>query len=91
MSRAIYINDVECMEAEHRAINAYIDRDLQIAAAKFLGISLKEYQDFERDMAIDTLTTSPEDIMEMYAEYCQEYDIPLEQPIDYIGVEKTGW
>ena len=70
------------------------DYELQCKAAELLGISIDEYLDFVRDMEIDTIEYSLEEIEQMYIEYCQEYDIPCEQLehyADYACVDRMGW
>ena len=52
--------------------------------AEQLGITVEEYCDFMLDMEINTVEYTLEEIESMYAEYCQEYEIPCMQ-ID-IGV-----
>ena len=87
-----YINDIEMIEAKHRQVMAEIDFDMQKAGAELLGITLEEYQDFERDMLeMDTIDYTPEEIMAMYIEYCAEYDIPCEQFNDYACYDRMGW
>ena len=51
------------------------DYNLQVVAAECLGITLDEYLDFVVDMQVDTIEYTLEEIEDMYAEYCQEYDI----------------
>lgn len=61
--------------------------------ANFLGISIDEYFDFVADMdgeVTDDIT--PEELEEMYVEYCAEYDIPcLQIPNDYACFDRVGW
>ena len=47
--------------------------------AEQLGITVDEYIDFTLDMQIETRDYTLEEIEQMYAEYCQEYDIPCMQ------------
>lgn len=58
--------------------------ELYQQCAKYLGITVDEYIDFVQDMEINTQDYTLDEIEGMYAEYCQEYDIPCMQ-ID-IGV-----
>lgn len=70
------------------------DYELQCKAAELLGISIDEYLDFVRDMEIDTIEYSLEEIELMYNDYCRDYDIPceqLEQYADYACVDRMGW
>ena len=48
-------------------------------AAQHLGISLEEYIDFMHDMEIQTEEFNLDELDMMYAEYCQEFDIPCMQ------------
>ena len=86
-----YYEDIEAIENENRQIHAAIDFEMQKAGAALLGISLEEYQSFESDMAIETIECSAEEIEQMYAEYCAEYDIPCEQYADYACYDRMGW
>lgn len=59
--------------------------------ADFLGITLDEYYDFVEDMCglvEDSMTA--EELEQMYAEYCAEYDIPYTIP-DYSCYDMQGW
>lgn len=70
------------------------DYELQRTTASLLGISLEEYLDFVRDMAIDTIDYTLEEIESMYIDYCQEYDIPCEQLEHYEAyacIDIMGW
>lgn len=70
------------------------DYELQCTTAKLLGISIDEYLDFVRDMAIDTIDYTLEEIEQMYIDYCQEYDISCEQLehyADYACIDRMGW
>lgn len=61
--------------------------------ANFLGISIDEYFDFVADMdgeVTDDIT--PEELEEMYVDYCREYEIPcLQIPNDYACYDREGW
>lgn len=70
------------------------DYELQCTTAKLLGISIEEYLDFVRDMEVDTIEYTLEEIEEMYIDYCQEYDIPCEQLEHYEAyacIDRMGW
>lgn len=70
------------------------DYELQCTTAKLLGISIEEYFDFMRDMEIDTVEYTLEEIEEMYIDYCEEYDIPCEQLEHYEAyarIDRMGW
>ena len=70
------------------------DYELQCKAAELLGISIDEYLDFVRDMEIDTIEYSLEEIEQMYDDYCKDYGIPCEQLehyADYACVDRMGW
>lgn len=87
-----YIGQIEVVENENRISEAAIAFDMQKAGAELLGITLEEYQDFERDMLeTNTIDYTPEEIMAMYIEYCAEYDIPCEQFNDYACYDRMGW
>lgn len=87
-----YFEDIQAIENESRQAQAAIDFEMQKAGAALLGISLEEYQDFERDMAIETIEYSAEEIEQMYVEYCAEYDIPcLQIANDYACYDRMGW
>lgn len=88
----IYYNDeIQAIENNIRIIEAESDFEMQKAGAKFLGISLEEFQDFERDMMFNTTECTPEEIEQMYVEYCMEYDIPCQQIPDYACYDRMGW
>lgn len=70
---------------------AEIDYELAKLNADFLGITLDEYYDFVEDMrglVEDSMTA--EELEQMYAEYCAEYDIPYTIP-DYSCYDVQGW
>lgn len=70
------------------------DYELQCKTAELLGVSIDEYMDFVRDMEVDTIEYSLEEIEQMYIDYCQEYDIPCEQfehYEDYACIDRMGW
>ena len=89
--RTYYNNEMQAIEERIRIIEAESDFQMQVAGAELLGISLEEYQDFERDMMINTIEYSAEEIEQMYVEYCAEYDIPCEQVADYACIDRMGW
>ena len=72
---------------------AEIDYELAKLNADLLGISLDEYYDFVADMdgeVTDDIT--PEELEEMYVDYCREYEIPcLQIPNDYACYDREGW
>lgn len=76
-------------------INATVtDYELQQQTAELLGISIDEYLDFIRDMEIDTIEYSLEEIEQMYLDYCQECEIPYEQLEYYEAyacIDCMGW
>lgn len=67
------------------------DYALQCTTAKLLDISIDEYLDFVRDMEIDTIEYTLEEIESMYIDYCQEYDIDEEAYEGYACVDIMGW
>ena len=89
--RTYYNNEIQTIEERIRIIEAISDFQMQVAGAELLGISLEEYQDFERDMMINTIEYSAEEIEQMYVEYCAEYDIPCLQVADYACIDRMGW
>lgn len=72
---------------------AEIDYELAKLNADWLGISIDEYYDFVADMdgeVTDDIT--PEELEEMYVDYCREYEIPcLQIPNDYACCDREGW
>lgn len=82
--------------AEYITYNAKLElaeHDYELAKlnANFLGITLDEYYDFVEDMdgmVEDSMTA--EELEQMYAEYCAEYDIPYTIP-DYSCYDVQGW
>lgn len=70
---------------------AELDYELAKLNADFLGITLDEYFDFVKDMSglvEDSMTA--EELEQMYAEYCAEYDIPYSLP-SYDCYDIQGW
>lgn len=86
-----YYSDTQIYEDNLRVIFAQCDFDMQVEGAKLLGISLEEYQNFERDMMFNTIECTPEEIEQMYFDYCVEYEIPYEQINDYVCIDQMGW
>lgn len=79
----------------HNARLELAEIDYQIAQinANYLGISLDEYFDFITDMdgTIEDDVT-PEELEEMFVDYCREYEIPcLQIPNDYACYDVQGW
>lgn len=72
---------------------AEIDYELAKLNADWLGISIDEYYDFVADMDGEvTDDIAPEELEEMYVDYCREYEIPcLQIPNDYACYDKEGW
>lgn len=72
---------------------AEIDYELAKLNADWLGISIDEYYDFVADMDGEiTDDITPEELEEMYVDYCREYEIPcLQIPNDYACYDKEGW
>lgn len=72
---------------------AEIDYELAKLNAEWLGISIDEYYDFIADMdgeVTDDIT--PEELEEMYVDYCREYEIPcLQIPNNYDCYDIQGW
>lgn len=67
------------------------DYELAKLNADYLGISIDEYYDFVADMdgmVEDSMTA--EELEQMYAEYCAEYDIPYSLP-SYDCYDIQGW
>lgn len=70
------------------------DYELQCKTAELLGVSIEEYLDFVRDMAIDTVEYTLEEIELMYDDYkMQEYadEIPMPTYADYACIDRMGW
>ena len=70
------------------------DYELQCKTAELLGVSIEEYMDFVRDMEIDTIEYSLEEIELMYDDYkMQEYadTIPMPTYQDYACIDRMGW
>lgn len=76
-----------------RLITAECEYELAKINADYLGISLDEYFDFVADMESEiTYDITPEELEEMYSDYCREYEIPcLQIPNDYACYDKEGW
>ena len=77
----------------HEANIAIAECDYELAKlnADLLGISIDEYYDFVADMdgmVEDSMTA--EELEQMYAEYCAEYDIPYSLP-SYDCYDIQGW
>ena len=89
--RTYYNNEIQAIEDRIRIIEAESDFQMQVAGAELLGISLEEYQDFERDMMFNTIECTPEEIEQMYVEYCAEYDILCLQIADYACYDRMSW
>lgn len=72
---------------------AEIDYELAKLNADWLGISIDEYYDFVADMNGEiTDDITPEELEEMYVDYCREYEIPcLQIPNDYACYDREGW
>lgn len=72
---------------------AEIEYQMAQINADYLGISLDEYFDFIADMdgtIEDDIT--PEELEEMFVDYCREYEIPcLQIPNDYACYDREGW
>lgn len=70
------------------------DYELQCKTAELLGVSIEEYLDFVRDMEVDTIEYSLEEIEIMYDDYkMQEYadTIPMPTYEDYACIDRMGW
>lgn len=72
---------------------AECDYELAKLNADWLGISIDEYYDFVADMEGDvTDDITPEELEEMYVDYCREYEVPcLQIPNDYACYDREGW
>ena len=91
MSNAERLAIIEAEGAELRLASDIADYNLQVVTAKCLGISIEDYLNFIRDMEIDTIKHTLDEIRQLYEDYCQEYEIPLGQCIDYACVDRMGW
>ena len=87
----VYIEELQVLENEYNAIDAECEYQIVKAMAEFLSISIEECWDFIKDMEVDTITTTPEEIEQMYIEYCAEYDISCLQIPDYNCYDRMGW
>lgn len=70
------------------------DYELQCKTAELLGVSIDEYMDFVRDMEVDTIEYSLEEIELMYDDYIsQGYEdmIPMPTYEDYACIDRMGW
>lgn len=70
------------------------DYELQCITAELLGVSIEEYLDFVRDMGVDTIEYSFEEIELMYDDYkMQGYadEIPMPTYHDYACIDRMGW
>ena len=70
------------------------DYELQCKTAKLLGVSIEEYLDFVRDMAVDTVEYTLEEIEIMYDDYIsQGYadEVPMPTYEDYACIDRMGW
>jgi len=85
-----YYDDIQAIENEIHLIDAECEYQIVKAMAEFLNISIEECWDFIKDMQVETDTTTPDEIEQMYIEYCMEYDIPYTQP-DYACYDRMGW
>lgn len=94
MSNAERLAIIEAEGAELRLASDIADYNLQVVTAKCLGISIEEYFNFIRDMEINTIKYSLEEIEIMYNDYkMQEYadTIPMPTYQDYACVDRMGW
>ena len=94
MSNAERLAIIEAEGAELRLASDIADYNLQVVTAKCLGISIEEYLNFVRDMEIDTIKYSLEEIEIMYNDYkMQEYadTIPMPTYQDYACMDRMGW
>ena len=79
---------------EFRLTANIADYELQCKTAELLGVSIEEYLDFVRDMEVDTIEYSLEEIEMMYDDYkMQEYAdiIPMPTYQDYACIDRMGW
>lgn len=86
-----YLEHIDGITTDYQIATIEADYELQKTTAKLLGITLDEYLDFIADMEVNTIEYTLEEIEGMYAEYCQEYDIPCEQLKDYPCFDRMGW
>lgn len=91
MSNAERLAIIEAEGAELRLASNIADYNLQVVTAKCLGVSIENYLNFIRDMEIDTIKHTLDEIRQLYKDYCQEYDIPLGQYVDYACIDRMGW
>jgi hypothetical protein len=88
------MNILEGMLYESRLAADITDYELQCKAAQLLGVSIEDYLDFVRDMEIDTIKYSLEEIEIMYDDYkMQEYVNTISMPTyeDYACIDRMGW
>ena len=85
-----YYEDIQAIENEIYLIDAECEYQIVKAMAEFLNISIDECWDFIKDMQVETDTITPDEIEQMYIEYCAEYDIPYTQP-NYACYDRMGW
>lgn len=79
---------------ELRLVANIADYELQCKTAELLGISIEEYLDFVRDMGVDTIEYSLEEIEQMYDDYIsQGYndDISISNYEAYACIDRMGW
>lgn len=87
-----YTSASDIIIAEGALALAECDYAIAKLNADFLGITIDEYYDFLVDMGgMVEDTISPEELEQMYVEYCTEYDIPYEQSNDYACYDRMGW
>lgn len=70
------------------------DYELQCKTAELLGVSIEEYLDFVRDMEVDTIEYSLEEIEQMYDDYIsQGYndDTSISNYEAYACIDRMGW
>ena len=84
-----YYQQIEMKNHERDLFIAQTTYEMWNAAAHYLGITLEEYIAFMQDMEMqEEECYSLEDIEQMYAEYCQEYDRPclqIDNPMHLYG------
>lgn len=86
-----YYEDIQAIENEIHLIDADCEYQIVKAMAEFLSISIEECYDFIKDMQVETDTVTPDEIEQMYVDYCMEYDIPCLQISDYACYDRMGW
>lgn len=86
-----YYNDIQAIENEIHLIDADCEYQIVKAMAEFLSISIDECWDFIKDMQVETDIATPDEIEQMYVDYCAEYDIPCLQIPDYACYDRMGW